>query len=572
MTVEDQCLRTLAALAAAPTLLIYDNVRAKEDAIPWLPAAGIACHVLMTTMLDYWDGWQALEVPPLSPEESIDLITRIAGREVCDRYGAQLATLASGLPVQIVPASVTLAYEARRGRLDAAEITLTEEAQESFLGVYHRLEPPAQLLLHAAARFNPQRIPRDVLQNCLTAAADWSAGEFQMRLDACLDLHLVQDGAELRMHQLFASFVLGAPMSDQLVAPIKKVVRMQAARMVEIAREVAQAPNSADMSAKLMAFAPDLERWGGQDTEISIEDGETVGRALSETGQFAAALPWFERAVAAKEKGDADGRIDYTSLGESLFEVGHCLASMGQTEEAQPWFERAVAAMEKGDVHGRIDYTSLGKSLHEVGYCLARSGQFPAAQSWFKRAAEAMEKGDVHGRIDYTSLGSSLYQVGYCLACTGPFAAAQPWFERAVAAMEKGDVHGRIDYTSLGESLLGVGYFLASKGHLAVAQPWYERAVAAMEKGDVHRRIDYTSLGKSLHEVGCCLSGTGKFAAAHPWFERAVAAMEKGDVHRRIDYTSLAVTLRSGTHCLKQLGRDTEANDWEARASGVPVD
>jgi predicted phosphodiesterase len=339
MPLEDQCLLTLAALAAAPTLLIYDNVQAEDAVSPWLPQAGMPCHVLMTTTLDTWGpDWGALEVPPLSTEESIDLIARIGGREVSNRYGAQLARLAEGLPVQIVPASVTLAYDARRGRLDAAPVTLTEEAQESFRGVYHQLETPAQLLLHAAARFNPQRIPRDELQNCLTAAAGWSAGEFQRRLDACLDVHVVQDGAEMRMHQLFASFVLEAPMPDELAALVKKVVRIQAARMVEIAREVAEHPNSASTSAKLMAFAPSLERWN---TEISITDGETVGRALYETGQFAAAQPWFERAVAANEKGDVHGRIDHDSLGRSLRSGANCLRKLGRDSEANDWEARA---------------------------------------------------------------------------------------------------------------------------------------------------------------------------------------------------------------------------------------
>ena len=94
-----------------------------------------SCHVLMTTMLDYWDGWQALEVPPLSHEESINLIARIAGREVYSIGMAHnLLRLRAKLPVQMVPASVTLADEARRGRLDAGD-HFDEEAQESFLGV-----------------------------------------------------------------------------------------------------------------------------------------------------------------------------------------------------------------------------------------------------------------------------------------------------------------------------------------------------------------------------------------------------------------------------------------------------
>jgi tetratricopeptide (TPR) repeat protein len=475
MSLEDQCVRTLAALAAGPTLLIYDNVQAEDAVSPWLPPSGMPSHVLMTTTLDIWGpDWRALEVPPLSTEESIDLIARVGGREVSNRYGAQLASLAEGLPVQIVPQSLTLAYEARRGRLDAAALTLTEEAQESFRGVYRQLEPPAQLLLHAAARFNPQRIPRDELQNCLTAAAGWSAGEFQRRLDACLDLHVVQDGAEMRMHQLFASFVLDASMPDELAALVRKVIRMQAAPMVEIAQEVAQHPNSADTSAKLMAFAPSLERWGGQDAEISIADGETVGRALYETGQFAAAQPWFERAVAEAEKGDVNGRIDHDSLGRSLYTLGVCLSSMGQFAAAQPWCERAVAEAEKGDVNGRIDHDSLGRSLHQVGFCLSSLGQFAAAQPWFGRAVAAKEKGDVHGRIDHNSLGGSLHQLGFCLM--GPFAAAQPWFERAVAEAEKGDVHGRIDHASLGTSLRAGANCLRQLGRNTEANTWEARA------------------------------------------------------------------------------------------------
>lgn len=104
MLLEDQCVRTLAALAAAPTLLIYDNVQAEDAVRPWLPPSGMPSHVLMTTTLDTWGpDWRALEVPPLSPKESIDLIAQIAGRQISDRYGAQLATLAGGANRAPVP-------------------------------------------------------------------------------------------------------------------------------------------------------------------------------------------------------------------------------------------------------------------------------------------------------------------------------------------------------------------------------------------------------------------------------------------------------------------------------------
>ena len=35
---------------------------------------------------------------------------------------------------------------------------------------------------------------------------------------------------------------------------------------------------------------------------MTIEEGETIGRALHEIGQFAEAQPWFERAAKAAEQ------------------------------------------------------------------------------------------------------------------------------------------------------------------------------------------------------------------------------------------------------------------------------
>jgi hypothetical protein len=95
------------------------------------------------------------------------------------------------------------------------------------------------------------------------------------------------------------------------------------------------------------------------------------------------------------------------------------------------WFERAVAAAEKGDVHGRVDAASLGVSLHEVGSCHASQGKFTEALPWFGRAVAAKENGDVHERVDSASFGKSLNQVGHCYASQCRFAEALPWFERA---------------------------------------------------------------------------------------------------------------------------------------------
>jgi tetratricopeptide (TPR) repeat protein len=432
LPLQEQCLQTLHAFWGAPVLLIYDNVRSVESVVPWLPPDGMPCHVLITTVVDLWEsGWPSFDVRPLSPAASVELIEQLAGHQIAERYGQELARLAGGLPVQISPAARTLAYEARRGHLDSVRLTLTRETQESFRGVYDHLEPPMRLLLHAAALLNSQRIEQEELYQHLKEASGWSEVEFQRLLDACLDLHLLEGSAELRMHQLFATFLLGIPLEPESATTLEQIRLMQRQRLVQLASDLANHPASTELAAAFMMFPLGPQAWKDTGINISIEDGETIGRALYEIGRFAEAQPWFERAVEAKQQGDMHGRVNQASLGSSLHLVGYCLSSRGQFAEAQPWYERAVEAAEQGDIHGRVDQASLGRSLQQVGYCLSSRGQFAEAQPWYERAVEAKQQGDMYGRVDHASLGMSLREGVHCLRRVGRLEQAKEWEEAA---------------------------------------------------------------------------------------------------------------------------------------------
>ena len=90
---------------------------------------------------------------------------------------------------------------------------------------------------------------------------------------------------------------------------------------------------------------------GVDDWATVVTDGSewhVVGVAITELGKFVEALPWFERAVAAKEKGDVHGRVDPESLGASLHRVGDCYARLGKAGEAQSLFERASMVLKRG--------------------------------------------------------------------------------------------------------------------------------------------------------------------------------------------------------------------------------
>ena len=260
---------------------------------------------------------------------------------------------------------------ARRWR--RAPLALGADAEASFRVPYDALDAGARLLLHAAAFMNTQQIVADELRQ---AVADTSAGaDFVRHLNAWQDFHLLEGADELRMHQLFAAFVLAQPRDAALQAAVDGLRAAQWQRCVALARAVAANPAADGQVYRLLAYRLAPADWLAAGLPAPGGEGESLGQALVEIGRFDAARPWFERAVAEAERGDVHGRVDHESLGTSLHQVGYCLSRVGEFAAARPWFERAVTEKEQGDVHGRVDHASLGTSLHQVGYCLYSVGE-----------------------------------------------------------------------------------------------------------------------------------------------------------------------------------------------------
>jgi tetratricopeptide (TPR) repeat protein len=438
LPLADQALRTLHLLASIETLLIYDNVASEDVVRSWLLPAGARCRALITTTNEHWGpGWPCLGVPPLPQADALDLVGKLAGAEVAGRFGKKLAEIAEGLPVQICPAAAALAYEEKRGRLDSAQVTLAEEAKQSFRGVFERLDAPAQLLLHAAAILNNQRIPKAELLLHLKEGAGWAEAEFEAALDACMDLQVVDGDSQLRMHQLFAKFL-----ADDLPAAGERLPKIRIAqrkRLVESARQVFDAPADAELLGLFLSFPGRPDVWEAAGAPLDATDGETVARALYQTGRCEDALPWFRIGVKIKQQGDESGRVNHDDLNRSLHGLGYCLSMLGKYEEAQHWFERAVEEAKEGDLDGAVNHKELGVSLYQVGHCLSRRGQYAEARPWYERAVEEKQKGDIFGRVDFESVALSMEAVAGCLGQQKLNDQAAEWARKAKEARSRAE-------------------------------------------------------------------------------------------------------------------------------------
>ena len=572
LSLHDQCERTLAHLAAQPgaVLLIYDNIDDLDSAEPWLPRVGMHCHIIATTCREPREtNWPLLLVSPLDTPTSLRLIEAVGGTLITPEIRTALAEHAQGLPVQLVPAAMTLVYQARRGHDTSRIPTLNSRAVNSIQLVYGRLQKEDRLLLHAAAFLNSQRILREELAEHLVSGAGWRPEQFRKCLDNCQDLHLLRGVGDLRMHQLLTEFLLQQtlPASEQQL--LTKIREKQRERFLALASELAQTPTRTDLAASLLVFPLNHEAWESAGVGIEPLAGETCGHALREIGKFQWAQPWYERAVQAKQSGVGGAPIDYLSLGFSMNDVGLCLSNMGRFAEADVWYRRAVECKQRGNAQGGIDHESIGVSLHQIGFCQSKLGNFKAARPWFEQAVEVKRKGDLHGRVDHASIGASLHGIGYCLSADESIAersAARQFYERAVEEMKLGDVNGRVDHADMGMTLHRIGVSLSDEGQFEEAQVWCEKAVEAARIGHLDGRIDYQNLGTSLHLVGHCLLRRGKFEAAKSWYEQAVEVTERGDIHGRVNYDHLGASLYKVADCMSGMGDCAGALSWYERA------
>ncbi len=362
LPLRDQCLQTLAALARGHAEPADLRQRGDLEAIrDYLPFAGAPCHAVLTTVLDPWqqEDWAALRVGPLDREQAAALVCSGGGRHRGRRGGRGPAGGASRWAAGATGAGRVGAEEGSAVRREAPARPpaqgcvqlrggLGAGGPEGAAGAVGRgrarLAHPRRGVRAPTwpprAATTPRPTPRSTpAPTCTCWKARTSCGCTGCSRTTCAD----------------------CPPTPPLPTPCAAPAKRQRARLLELAAAVAEHPNDAAQARLLAAYPAAPRRGTPSGAPVGIDDGETVGRALYEIGRFADALPWYERAAAARAQPDAEGRVDHASLGNSLHQVGYCLSQQGQYAEAQPWYERAVAEKEQGDVHGRIDHAEPGQ-------------------------------------------------------------------------------------------------------------------------------------------------------------------------------------------------------------------
>ena len=478
-------------------LLVFDNA----DTIPpkqlptYLPCTGHG-RVLITSRNPNWGGvGRVLSLDVFTPDEAVVFLLERTGleRELELKEEARgLAEELGYLPLALEHAAAyvettgcTLGeYErllaTQRARLwaaaeapDAYHATITTTWELSFQQVRAK-NPAAVALFDLCCFLAPEEIPLPLLRAHREALPE--------ELAALLadELALNEAIGDLRRYSLLAR-------AGEMLAVHRLVQTVARDRMgEERARKWAEAAIELIIAALLdgtrlheweagrrilshMIAAADLGLELAWDTERLAFLCNWIGYYLQFLADYAGARPYYERALAIREKALGPDHPD-TAL--SLNNLGGLLRALGDHAGARPYYERALAINEKAL---GPDHPDTALSLNNLGYLLRALGDHAGARPYYERALAIREKAL---GPDHPDTALSLNNLGYLLYALGDHAGARPYYERALAINEK--ALGP-DHPDTARSLNNLGGLLDALGDLAGARPYYERALAILE-------------------------------------------------------------------------------------------
>ncbi|GAA2506186.1 transcriptional regulator AfsR [Streptomyces thermolineatus] len=491
-SLEDRAALFRSALAGRRVLTVLDNARDAAQIRPLLPGAA-GCAVLVTSRVRMVDlaGAHLVDLDVMSPEEALDLFTRIVGEERVDseREAALDVVGACGfLPLAIRIAASRLAtrrtwtvsFLARKladgkRRLDELRVGDLAVAATFELG-YGQLEP------HQARAFRLLSLPDgpDISLPAAAAVLDMDPDDAEDLLESLVDASLLESAApgRYRYHDLVRLYARSRAESDDppgtapaALARLLDFCLATAARAYELERPGDRAPHHLTAVSR-----PGLP--------LDCRDSALDWLFAEAPGLLAAA----RQAAAPENRAMLRPAADLLLMAQDLMESGiHARAYEDVT--------RAVVEA----AHAAGDRLVEGRARSLLGQALGMSGQFDGADA---EARYAMTLGTAVTDPVTCSYAPNLR--GIIALYRSRYQEAADYFDRALSAF-------RDDGNEPGEA---AALSNLSRALLSLGQK--DRAVAAAEAGvAIYQRQGVTlRLGNGLYALGIALAEAGRLEEA----------------------------------------------------------
>ncbi|SDZ15622.1 Tetratricopeptide repeat-containing protein [Amycolatopsis xylanica] len=520
-------------LAGRRALVLLDNVADETQVLPLLPGS-TTNHVLVTSRntLTGLDGARYVDLDVFTPEESVALMARIAGRHRTDadpEAARRIAELCGHLPLAVSLAARRLATRpawslpAFANRLADNRLARLGSSHRSVSGVfalsYQALPSAAQRMF----RLLGSHMADDIDVRAAAALAGVAALEADQMLERLLDEHLLIQATpgRYRMHDLVRLFARSkaSESADALVRLLEhyQAGAEQATKLLH-PTESRRLPASPSPGTCPIATVADATTW------LEAEHRNLLGLAARAPDLPKQALPPLICAVTVLYRPLTNLGLSSTHIRLTEFALAAARRIPDRRAEAMLLEDLGTIHSQHGGLSEAIEHNTaalaiwceLGDRTGEAG-CLTGLGIAYYQQGRFAEAAETLKAALVPSRESGYAIGEASVLNYLGLVCQGmaDFEEAIRWHSKSMDRYEKaGSRHG------WAFAVANTGWAYQRSGRPAEAIPCHERSLAvfATVSDRYNEAEQHWGLGQAFHALG-----DGK-AAREQW-DRAITML-----------------------------------------------
>jgi tetratricopeptide (TPR) repeat protein/transcriptional regulator with XRE-family HTH domain len=573
-------------------LLIADNVEDPDLLERILPSQRLGALLLTTRRQALGLLAQAVQVPPMSQQESISLLLARAKLERGIREGAdlrealrletpattgvtELVTLLEGLPLAVDQAGAYIEetgcrvtdylslYRRQRKRILArrgghvgghpASVSTTLRLSVQRIGRQH---PAAGDLLHLCAFLHPEAIPEELFSTGAEQLGPVLGSlvadpyQFDLALAALRSTSLVTRSPEtktLSLHRLVQAVLADLMEPAQMHLWSERAIRMVNAAFPDGTFETWASCER--LLAQVLACVPLIEQ-AGNDLPEAGELLYKAGSYLMGRARYREAEPLLEQAVML---GERQYGLNSAAIIPRLEDRAELFWRQGQYEQAEAMLHRILLLVEQqlGPTHLQRVYT-----LGNLGLLYWSQGKYDSAAPLYQQAL------DIRMQLDPTHVETSilLNNLGLLYWSQGKYDSAEASHRQALHIQEQqlGPEHPSIALT-----LNNLATTYGSQGNYEQARLLYQQA----------RRIREQQLGPEHPDTAFTLDGLanicgklGDVEEAERLFRQALRIREHhlGSTHPRV-----AETLNGLANLHRDQGKDQQAESLYQRALAI---
>ena len=549
------------AEGAVPWLLIYDNVRNRDDIADLTPDAG--ARLVLTTRWTDWSGYaEEFPIDVLAAEAAADLLLKHTGRS--DREGAtRLASALGCLPLALHQAGgyakltgITFDGYAQRCQELIARAPWGAVRQPTVRGTFTiAIEkaiaecPATDALLAFLAVLASERVRLDLVDDTILPEDKRSEALMALSAVSLIAQDPFPDGTEaISIHRLVREAMKWRLEQSQRLGPTidKAVARLADAFPDDGFMEPKSAPRCKQLLPHALTLCQIAQE--GKHTTVALAQLlDAAANYLNGCSEYAPAEPLYRSAIAI---GESLLGPDHRSIGEWKNNLGNLLLNSGRNREAEIAYREAILIGTKADGG---ETPRIATRINNLGVVMLRSGQYPLAEELFRKAIAISEK--AYGPRN-RHVAARINNLAVVLAKTNRLAEAEELHRRAIAlgSATLGEDHPRVTYwrTELANAIRAAQRY-------DEAEAIYRDAIARLVEihGDAHLSVGNTrdELARLLLEVGRAEDARGEAAQALAIREKSLGADH--------DWTRRTADLLADA--LAALGRGTEAAQVRAR-------